>query len=115
MAFYQWLVLSVPSNLKINDLLSSTFSSFVIDDWGSDPNVNNSKIYSIQAILDSESPLLTEFRKSFTWYRWCWCNSAVAVGSGYSGSHSTLESFNKFKSSYGVHFSRGRTVSNLQG
>lgn len=115
MVFYHWLVLSVPSNTRINELLSSTFSSFVIDDWGMDNDVNDSRVYSIQTVLESESPLLNDFKKSFTWYKWCCCNCAVAVGSGYSGSHSTLESFNNFKSSYGLRFSRGKTVSSLQG
>lgn len=115
MAFYHWLVLTVPGNLRINELLSSTFSSFVLDDWGTDTDINGSRIYSIQAISESESPLLNNFRTSFTWYKWCWCNCAVAVGSGYSGSHSTLESFIKFKSSYGLRFSRGKTISSLQG
>ena len=115
MAFYHWLVLTAPGSLNIDELLSSTFLSYLVDDWGVDDSVKGSRIYSIQAILESESPLLNNFKKSFTWYKWCWCNCAVAVGSGYSGSHSTLESFNKFKTSYGLQFSRGRIVSQLQG
>lgn len=115
MAFYHWLVLTVPGSLNINELLSSTFSSYLVDDWGVDDSVKGSRIYSIQAISNSGSPLLNDFKKSFTWYKWYWCNCAVAVGSGYSGSHSTLESFNIFKSSYGLRFSRGKTISLLQG
>jgi len=113
--WYQWLILSVPDNLPLDDFLSQTFSKYVVDDWGYNGEVNGSKTISIQAIQDSKYPDLTEFQNSFTWYRWLWVNCAVPVGAKYSGSHTTLETFNIFKKTYKSNFTRGRTLSNLQG
>lgn len=113
--WYQWLVLSIPDSTDLSALLDNTFSHYVVDDWGYDGLVHGSKTISIQAIQDTKEPRLDDFQESFTWYRWLWVNCAVRVGSSYSGSNSSLESFNNLKATHGFRYARGRTVSNLIG
>lgn len=111
----QWLILSIPDNLNLDDFLSQTFSKYVVDDWGYNGQVNGSKTVSIQGIQDSKNPVLTELQKSLCWYRWLWVNEAIPVDGTYSGSHSNLKAFNIFKKIYKSHFTRGRTLSSLEG
>lgn len=111
----QWLILSIPDNLSLDDVLSQTFSNYVVDDWGYNGDVNGSKTVSIQGIQESKNPVLVELRKALSWYRWLWVNEAIPVDGNYSGSHSTLESFNIFKKTYKSHFARGRVLSSLEG